>query len=79
MGKADTHRDAHLKPFIPRGAYNTSVIGGIPVFAVRVKRRTGFASGMGKKGMEIEAESGTGQKSWHGLASLGSVVVGGYL
>lgn len=29
MGKADTHRDAHLRLFIPRGTYNTSITGDI--------------------------------------------------
>lgn len=27
MGKADTHRDAHLRLFIPRSTYNTSITG----------------------------------------------------
>lgn len=30
MGKADTHRDAHLRLFIPRSTYNTSITGNIP-------------------------------------------------
>lgn len=38
MGKADTHRDAHLRLFIPRGAYNTYITGDIPKRLVRRRR-----------------------------------------
>lgn len=38
MGKADTHRDAHLRLFILRSTYNTSITGGIPERLARRRR-----------------------------------------
>lgn len=41
MGKADTHRDAHLRLFIPRSTYNTPITGNIPERLAR-RRRFGW-------------------------------------
>jgi len=38
MGKADTHRDAHLRLFILRDAYNTYITGDSPKRLARRRR-----------------------------------------
>lgn len=70
MGKADTHRDAHLRLFIPRGAYNTSITGDIPERLPRGKET--LASVEGKESTMRRAEAGVPRlrRNVHGLKSL---------
>lgn len=52
MGKADTHRDAHLRLFIPRGIYNTSITEDI---LERLARR--------RRSPRLEKKKGRGRES----------------
>lgn len=58
MGKADTHRDAHLRLFIPRGTYNTSITGDIPE---RFAQRRRSLRSKGKKGRAVREEEERGK------------------
>jgi len=54
MGKADTHRDAHLRLFIPRDAYNTYITRDIPERLARTRRSLRL------KKARFNAEEGSG-------------------
>lgn len=78
MGKADTHRDAHLRLFIPHGTYNTSITGDI---LERLVQEGDVRPGCRKRKDEAEGR-GRGRISSPGTAAkrarskiLGTVVV----
>lgn len=56
MGKADTHRDAHLRLFIPRSTYNTSITENIPERLARRRRGCGWRKRK-RKGRRVGSRS----------------------
>lgn len=77
MGKADTHRDAHLRLFIPRSTYNTPITGDIPLREGddALVGREGKHAGSRGKDLAGEQESREMRRNVHSPKSLKLVVV----